>query len=99
MVVIYSFRQFPICTECQMKRIDKPIKDPKYKKLLDIPQKLYEESQFLRNIKEAYLRFDNLTANQVAAFKKVVKELKEKPKETVEPAETEKKEKKEKSTS
>ena len=77
MVIMYSYRQFPICVECHMKRIDKPVKDPKYKKLLDIPRELYEKSAFLRNIKEAYLRFDNLTEKQVEAFKKTVKELKE----------------------
>ncbi len=75
MVLMYSRRQFPICTKCHMKKIAKPVTDTKYKKLLDIPKELYEKSVFLRNIKESYLRFDNLTEKQVAAFKKVVKEL------------------------
>jgi len=60
-----------------MKEINKPVKDPKYKKLLDIPEELYRKSLFLRNIKNAYLRFDNLTEKQVEAFKKTVKDLKE----------------------
>ena len=81
MVIMYSARQFPKCVECHMKEINKPIKDPKYKKLLDIPEKLYRESMFLRNIKNAYLRFDNLTEKQIEAFKKTVKDLKNPPKE------------------
>ncbi len=75
MVVMYSGRQFPICVECHMKRIDKPVEDPKYKKLLDIPASLYKKSLFLRNIKEAFLRFDELTEKQIEAFKKTVKDL------------------------
>ena len=81
MVVMYSHRQFPICVKCHMKRIDKPVEDEKYKKLLEIPKGLYEKSLFLRNIKEAFFRFDSLTEKQVEAFKKTVKEIKEKPKE------------------
>ena len=81
MVVMYSSRQFPICTECHMKKINQPIEDPKYKKLLDIPVELYEKSSFLRNIKESYLRFDSLTEKQIEAFKKVVKELMDEVKE------------------
>ena len=76
MVIMYSLRQFPICVKCHMKRIDKPIKSLKFKKLFDIPRKLYEQSLFLRNIKESYLRFDNLSEKQINAFKKVVNDLK-----------------------
>ncbi len=76
MVIMYSTRQFPKCVQCHMKEIDKPIKDKKYQKLFDIPKELYEESSFLRNIKAAYLRFDNLTEKQIEAFKKTVKDLK-----------------------
>jgi hypothetical protein len=76
MVIMYSHRQFPICVECHMKQIDKPITDAKMKKFFAIPKKLYEESNFLRSIKQAYLRFDNLTEKQVEAFKKTVKDLK-----------------------
>ncbi|MBU0459867.1 MAG: hypothetical protein KKH52_00560 [Nanoarchaeota archaeon] len=77
MVVMYSYKQFPICVKCHMKKIDQPIKGAKFKKLFDIPQKFYEENYFLRNIKEAYIRFDNLTEKQIEAFKKTVKEMKE----------------------
>lgn len=81
MVVMYSSRQFPICSECHMKKINQPIADPKYKELLDIPTGLYEKSSFLRNIKESYLRFNSLTEKQIEAFKKVVKELMDEEKE------------------
>lgn len=74
---MYSSRQFPICVECHMKRINKEIEDPKFKKLLGIPDKIYRQSVFLRNIKESYLRFQNLTEKQIEAFKKTVKDLKE----------------------
>ena len=76
-VIMFSARQFPICVKCHMKQIEKEIKDPKMKKFFDIPQKFYEENSFLRNIKQAYIRFDNLSEKQVEAFKKTVKEMKE----------------------
>ena len=76
MVVIYSYRQYPICIECQMKRINVEIEDPKMKKFFDIPKELYEKSSFLRNIKQAYISFKNLSEKQVEAFKKAVKDLK-----------------------
>jgi hypothetical protein len=77
MVVMFSGRQFPICVDCHMKRIDKPIDNSKFRKLLDIPQESYRKSLFLRNIKESYLRFGTLTKKQIEAFKKTIKELKE----------------------
>lgn len=82
MVMMYSRRQFPICVDCHMKQIDKPVKDKKYQKLLDIPDELYRQSSFLRNIKHAYLRFDNLTERQVEAFKKTIKDLNKAEKES-----------------
>ncbi len=90
MVVMYSSRQFPICSECQMKQINKPITDQKYKELFDIDTKLYEMSTFLRNIKQSYLRYDSLTERQIEAFSKAVEDLK-KPREKKEekPAEIE----------
>ena len=79
MVVMYSGKQFPICVECHMRKINVPIEDPKYKKILDIPQDLYEKSLFLRNIKESFTRFGSLTENQINAFLKAVEDVK-KPK-------------------
>jgi hypothetical protein len=65
-----------------MKEIDKPIKDAKMKKLFDIPREFYIENYFLRNIKNSYIRFGNLSEKQIEAFKKSVKEMKNpKPKE------------------
>ncbi len=84
MVEMFSARQFPICSPCQMKRINQEIKDPKFKKFFDIGQDLYEKSSFLRNIKEAYLRYDSLTEKQTEAFLKAVEDVK-KPREVKEP--------------
>ncbi len=81
MVIMYSSRQFPICVDCHMKQISDPVKDPKFKKLFDIPEELYRKSSFLRNIKRSYLRFESLTEKQIEAFKKTVKDLKENPKD------------------
>ena len=75
-VEMFSSRQFPICVECHMKRISDKITDPKYK-FLNIPDEIYMKSPFLRNIKEAYLRFKSLSEKQVEVFKKIAKELKE----------------------
>ena len=76
---MYSSRQFPICSSCQMKRINTEIEDQTFKKFFDIPADLYEKSMFLRNIKEAYIRFGSLTDRQKEAFLKAVEDLK-KPK-------------------
>ena len=76
MVIMYSGRQFPICVECHMKQIGEPIEDVKMKKFFSIPKKLYEQSLFLRNIKQAYIRFGSLSDKQIDAFKKTVKDLK-----------------------
>ncbi len=75
-VLISSGNQFPICTACSMRQIDKPIEDVVFKKLFDIDQKLYESSSFLRSIKSNYLRFGSLSEKQIEVFKKVAAELK-----------------------
>ena len=75
-VLISSGNQFPICTTCSMRQIDKPIEDAAFKKLFDIDQKLYESSAFLRSIKSNYPRFGSLSEKQIEVFKKVVAELK-----------------------
>jgi len=62
-----------------MKRIAEPVKDKKFS-FLNIPDELYRESSFLRNIKESFQRFDSLSEKQIEVFKKVVNDLK-KPKE------------------
>lgn len=63
---------------CEMKNFDEPIKNPKYKALLDIDKKWYEENSFLRSVKSHYIRKGMLTDRQIEAFKKVVEELKAK---------------------
>ncbi|MBI2176576.1 hypothetical protein HYU40_04510 [Candidatus Woesearchaeota archaeon] len=74
-VLISARGQFPICTQCSMREISKPIEDEKYRKMFDIDQKLYEQSSFLRSIKSNYLRFGSLSEKQVETFKRVAAEL------------------------
>lgn len=81
MVMMYSHKQFPVCTSCNMKQINQPIDDPEYKKFFDIPEKFYLESYFLRNIKSSYIRFGSITENQRAAFLKTVADMKKGKKE------------------
>lgn len=59
-----------------MKRLSDPITNPKFKKLFDIPREYYEKSLFLRNIKEAYIRFGSLSELQISTFKKAVEDFK-----------------------
>lgn len=76
--VTITWRQgYVICYDCQKEQMKGVIKDPKMKRLLNIPEKLYKKNSFLRNIKVNYLRYGNLTDKQIAAFKKVVKKVKE----------------------
>lgn len=75
MVLMYSARQFPKCKDCQMRQIEGEVTDKEYKDLLNIPKELYEQSSFLRSIKESFLRNGALTQKQIEAFKKVVGEM------------------------
>ena len=68
--------RYVVCYECSKKELSQPIEDPVFRKLLDIPEEFYVESAFLRNIKLNYIRYNNLTEKQIAAFKKVVEEMK-----------------------
>ena len=79
--VLVSRNQFPICYDCQKAELSGVIKDPKMKKLFDIPEHLYKENGFLREIKMKYLRFGNLTEKQIEVFARVAKELIEGKKE------------------
>lgn len=69
--------KFIVCYECQKKQMQGEITDPEMKKMFDIPENLYKENSFLRNIKINYMRFGSLTDKQIAAFKKTVKEMQE----------------------
>ncbi len=76
MVLITGRNQFPICYDCQKAELEGEIKDPKVKKLFDIPEEFYKQSGFLRSIKRNYLKYGTLTDKQIEFFKKTVKEMK-----------------------
>ena len=75
-VLVSGKQRFVQCYDCQKSQLQGEIKNTKYKKMFDIPEEFYKENAFLRNIKGYYLKFGKLTENQVKAFKKVVKNLK-----------------------
>lgn len=77
MVLITGRNQFPICYDCQKGELQGEIKDPKMKKMFDIPEEFYKQSGFLRSIKSNYLKFGKLSDKQIEFFKKAVKEMKE----------------------
>lgn len=80
--VIVNYRQkFAVCYDCQKDEMKGEIKNKKFKKMFDIPEEFYKENSFLRDIKIRYLKFDELSVKQIAAFEKTVKEMKEKAKE------------------
>ncbi|MBR9691333.1 hypothetical protein GOV06_00960 [Candidatus Woesearchaeota archaeon] len=75
--VLASRRQrWIVCYDCQKAEMKGEIKDPKMKKMFDIPEEFYKENLFLRDIKIKYIKWGELTENQINAFKKVVKDLK-----------------------
>ena len=69
-----------LCESCKEELLNKIPEDEKYKKLLDIPKKFYKENRFLTDIKLNYFQFDNLTENQIKAFKETVKNMKKEEK-------------------
>ena len=73
--------RFPVCYDCQQREMQGEIKDPKMKKLFDIPESFYKENAFLRSIKVSYLRYENLTEKQADTFKKAVAKMKKGEKE------------------
>ncbi|MDO8628193.1 MAG: hypothetical protein Q7R56_00375 [Nanoarchaeota archaeon] len=75
--LVTSSKQWPLCKDCELKEISKPITDQKMKKFFDIPQAYYDQSSFLRSIKRNYLHFENLSDKQKEFFIKVVKEFKQ----------------------
>ena len=77
MVLITSRNQFPLSYDCQKSELGGKIKDPKMKKLFNIPEEFYKTSGFLRSIKINYLRFGKLSDKQIDCFKKTVKEKKQ----------------------
>lgn len=74
--VVINRREFPICLKCHIRQIfSEEVTDKKFK-FLNIPKELYEKSRFLRNIRQAYLMYKELSEKQVKAFKKTVSEIK-----------------------
>lgn len=69
--------RYIVCYDCQKKEITGEIEDSEMKKLFDIPEEFYKQNMFLRDIKIKYLKFGNLSENQINAFKKTVNELNE----------------------
>lgn len=79
--VAATYRQrYVVCHDCQEKEMKSEIKDPKMKKLFNIPEDFYKKNSFLKDIKLNYVRYENLTEKQISAFKKAVKEMKAKSK-------------------
>ncbi|MBW2978183.1 hypothetical protein KY331_05025 [Candidatus Woesearchaeota archaeon] len=77
-MLINRGQRFVICYDCQKEDLNKEIKDPKMKKMFNIPEEFYRNNAFLRSIKTNYIRFGKLSEKQIEAFKKTVKKLKEK---------------------
>ena len=76
-VIVGRGQKFAICYDCQKDILSQKIKDPKMKKLFDIPEEFYRENSFLRNIKINYIRFEKLSEKQIEAFKKTVEKMRE----------------------
>ncbi len=76
--LVTSRRQrFAVCMDCEMKAVAQEVNDKKFAKLFDIPLEWYKENSFLRSIRYQYGRYRSLTQNQVEAFKKTIKEMKD----------------------
>lgn len=76
-VAVTSKQRYPICYQCQKAELEGEIKDPKMKRMFNIPEEFYEQNMFLRDIKIKYLQYGELTDKQIEAFKKTVKRMKE----------------------
>ncbi len=75
-VIVTWKNKFPVCYDCQKGELSKEITDKGIKKLFAIPENLYQNNAFLRNIKISYLRYGSLTDKQKDAFKKAVEKMK-----------------------
>ena len=75
--VLITYKQrYPVCYECQKKELEGEIKDPKMKKLFNIPEEFYKQNAFLRSIKINYLKYGELSKKQIEVFKQVIEKLK-----------------------
>jgi epoxide hydrolase-like predicted phosphatase len=68
--------RYVVCYECAQNEMKGTAKDPELKKLLNIPEDLYKENSFLRDIKIKALRYNNLSEKQIEAFKATVERMK-----------------------
>ena len=82
-VVTTTRDRFPLCYDCQKAELQGDIKDPKMKKMFDIPEEFYKVNSFLRDIKRNYLKFESLSEKQVEAFKKTVEKMKSESEEKI----------------
>lgn len=80
-VTVTNRQRYALCYDCQKHEMEGEIKDPKMKKMFDIPEEFYKKNLFLRSIKINYLRFGKLSEKQIEAFKKTVKKMKEQKEE------------------
>jgi len=79
-VMITRRTGFPVCYDCQKEELKGVIKNKTMKRMFAIPESLYKENAFLRDIKVSYLRWGSLSEKQIEAFKKTVKSYKEQSK-------------------
>ena len=79
-VEVSKNQRWVVCYDCQKEELKGDIKDPKMKKMFDIPEEFYRNNSFLRDIKAKYLQWGELTERQIEAFEKTVKTLKEEKK-------------------
>lgn len=77
-VLVSKRQRFPVCYDCQKSELNVKIEDPEMKKMFDIPEELYKENSFLRDIKSQYIKYKSLTEKQIEAFKKTVSEMSKK---------------------
>ena len=76
-VLTTASQSYVLCYDCQKESLKGEITDPEFKKLFNIPEEYYKENAFLRSIKSNYLKYHNLTDNQIVAFKKVIDKMKD----------------------
>lgn len=74
-VLTNNRNDYLICYDCQKDQLEGEIVDPKMKELFDIPEDLYKQSMFLRDIKIKYLKWGNLTEKQIESFQKTVEKI------------------------
>ena len=75
--VLITYKQrYPVCYDCQKSELEGKIKDPKMKRLFNIPEEFYKQNSFLRSIKINYLKYGDLSEKQIETFKDVVKNIK-----------------------